>query len=210
MTSNYLADKLGFRKKYEKKIYISPLFVDKITVNEKKVNFNYINLLTISSSNFLQKWLWVFELAKQILQIKDVKINWKIVLPWDKKNKKIILDKINSLPINSNINIEIYDFIERTNLVELYKNSDIFVYASGLDTWWWVIMEACTYWKPIILLENDLWDYIYPKEFVTLNFENKFFEILKNYNFYSKISYTFSEKFLKDKIMKDFLLIIKE
>lgn len=210
LTSYYLADKLNFRKKYDKKIIINTLFVDKVSNNKKEIDKKNINFLTVSSSNFLEKGLWVFNLSENIFNIKNININWKIVLPWDKNNKNIILEKINYLKKNNNINFEVLDFLDRNELNKLYKDTDLFVYASNLETWWWVIMEACSYAKPVILLKNDLWEYIYPKEIITDNLEKKLFEILENYNFYSDLSYNFALKFQKENVMKDLVKIIKE
>jgi hypothetical protein len=71
-------------------------------------------------------------------------------------------------------------------------------------------MEACSYGKPVILIKNDLWEYIYPKEIITDNFEEKLIEIIKNYNFYSDLSYNFALKFQKENVMQDLVKIIKQ
>lgn len=203
LTSFYLADKLNFRKKYKNKIEIIPLFINKIEETNKKLENNNINILTISSANFLEKWLWIFDLAKEIFKIDDLNINWKIILPWNKINKKIILNKINNLEKKSNITIEILDFINKNELKQYYKDWDIFVYASNLETWGWVIMEACSFWKPVILLKNDLWEYIYPKEFITTDIRYRLNYIINNYNGESKKSLDFIKKFdIKNIILK--------
>lgn len=210
LTSFYLANKLNFRNKYNFKIIISKLFISDFNKPKNDFKLDNIKLLTISSANFYEKWIWVYDLAKEIVKLKNINLTWKIVLPWNIDNKKIIIDKINLLKKGDNLNIEIYDFLPKEQLTNLYSESDIFVYSSNLETWWWVIMEACSYWKPIILLENDLWDYIYPKEFITNNFEQKFLEIINNYNFYSDISYNFSLNYKKEDIINDLLDKIKE
>lgn len=210
LTSFYLANKLNFRNKYNFKIIISKLFISDFNKPKNDFKLDNIKLLTISSANFYEKWIWVYDLAKEIVKLKNINLTWKIVLPWNIDNKKIIIDKINLLKKGDNLNIEIYDFLPKEQLTNLYSESDIFVYSSNLETWWWVIMEACSYWKPIILLENDLWKYIYPKEFITNNFEQKFLEIINNYNFYSDISYNFSLNYKKEDIINDLLDKIKE
>lgn len=210
LTSFYLADKLNFRNKYNFKIIISKLFISNFNKSKNDFKLDNIKLLTISSANFYEKWIWVYDLAKEIVKLKKINLTWKVVLPWNIYNKKIIVDKINSLKKGDNLNIEIYDFLPKEELNSLYIESDIFVYSSNLETWWWVIMDACSYWKPIILLENDLWKYIYPKEFITDNFEQKFLEIINNYDFYSDISYNFSLNYKKEDIINDLLDKIKE
>lgn len=195
LTSFYLADKLNFREKYKNKIEIIPNFVNEIEDSNKQLEKNNINLLTISSANFLKKWLWIYDLSKEIFKIEDLNINWKIILPWNKVNKNFILTKINNLEKKSNINIEILDFINKNKLKQYYKDCDIFVYASNLETWGWVVMEACSFWKPIILLKNDLWEYIYPKEFITTDIRDRLNYIISNYSDESKKSIDFIRKF---------------
>lgn len=208
LTSYYLADILYFREKYKNKIEILPLFIDNIEENKKILDKNNINFLTISSSNFLEKWLWIYDLAKEIFKIKDTSINWKIIFPWNKKNKEIILKKIKKLDKPKNINIEIFDFIPKEKLSQYYRECDIFVYSSNLETWWWVITEACSFGKPIILLDNDLWKYIYPKEFIANNFEYRFKDIVNNYIYYSELSFKFILWFSKKNIISNFIKII--
>ena len=201
LTSYYLADKLNFRKKYEYKIVLIPFFVNNIITNNKKIDSNNIKLLTVSSSNFLKKWLGIYDLAKELSKIKKINILWEVIFPWDEKNKEFILKKINSLEFWNNIKIKFYDFVERDKLNYIYKNTDIFIYSSWLETWWWTIMEALSFWKPVILLKNDLWGYIYLKEFITNNFNKSFFKVIKNYSFYSNLSYHFSMKYKKELII---------
>jgi len=196
LTSYYLADKLNFREKYDYKISISPLFIDKISLNNKNLDQDNIKILTVSSANFLNKWLWVYNIAKELFKINNKNIYWKIILPWNVNNKKIILDKIKKIDKPKNITYKVYDFIEREKLDTFYLNTDIFIYASNFETWWWVIMEACSFWKPIILLENDLWKYIFPNYFITRNIEKKFKYIIMNYNNESNNSLEFIKKYL--------------
>jgi hypothetical protein len=55
LMSYYLADKLNFREKYDKKIIINTLFVDKVFNHKKEIDKKNINFLTVSSSDFLEK-----------------------------------------------------------------------------------------------------------------------------------------------------------
>ena len=205
LTSYFLADKLWFRKKYENKIIISPLFIKNISSSSKKIFHNPLRLLTISSANFLEKWLWVYNLAEQIFKIKDIDIYWTIVLPWNIDNKNIILNKIKWLQKCKNIQYKVLDFIQRDELDNLYKENDIFVYATWLDTWGWVIMEACSFWLPVILLPYELRNYIYPKDFIDENIANRMKNILESYTEESDESFKFAKKFsIKNIIEKDF------
>jgi len=210
LTSYYLANKLNFRDKYIKKIEILPNFINKIEKNKKVFDKNVIHLLTISSSNFLEKWLWVYELATQIFKINNLNINWKIILPWNKENRWFILDQINSIEKSINIKIETFDFIQRDKLDDFYRNSDIFVYASNLETWGWVIMEACSFWKPIILIKNDVWEYIYPNEFITNDLEDRLKQIINNFALEKEKTYEFIKKYQIKHTIKKIIDLIDE
>jgi len=201
LTSYYLADKLNFRKKYNRKIIIVPNFIKNVYKNTKYFSKKEIRLLTISSSNFFDKAIWIFNLAKEIFKLDDVNILWEVVFPWNISNKEKIFRKINELNKNTNIKLKFYDFIEKKDLEIMYKKSDIYVYSSDLETWGLTILEACSFWKPIILLENDLWWYIYPKEFISFDFAKNFKKIIFNYNYYSNKSYDFACNFLLSKIV---------
>jgi hypothetical protein len=45
-----------------------------------------------------------------------------------------------------------------------------------------------SYWLPIILLEYELWKYIYPKEIITDNVPQQIKKVLINYKEYISIS----------------------
>lgn len=206
MTSYFLADKLWFRDKYKDKILISPLFLKDIKGSVRKNHHSPLRLLTVSSTNFLEKWMGVYYLAEQIFKIKGIDIFWKVVFPWNIDNRKFILDKISKLSKRKNIRYEVLNFISREELGDLYNKSDIFVYATNLDTWWWVIMEACSYWLPIILMPYELWEYIYPDFFIEKeNIEIKINNITTNYVNFSNKSINFAKKYIIEKIVSKFI-----
>ncbi len=202
ITSYFLADKLWFRDKYKDKILISPLFLKNIDCRIKKNFHSPLRLLTISSANFLEKWMWVYVLAEQIFKIKDIDVCWTVVLPWNNDNKKVILGKVSKLSRWKNIEYNVLDFVPREKLWELYKENDIFVYATNLDTWWWVIMEACSYWLPVLILPYELWNYIwYPDKFTVDDFERWIKNTLDFYEKRSELSVSFISKFSIEKII---------
>lgn len=211
LTSYFLADKLWFRKKYENKILISPLFLKTVGSKIKRKVHTPLRLLTVSSANFLEKWMWVYDLAKQIFKIKDFDINRTIILPWNIDNKNIILNKIQGLQKWKNIQYKILDFIQREELDNLYIENDIFVYATRLDTRWWVIMEACSFWLPIILLPYELWNYIwYPNNFIAQNIQKQIWTLLKIYVIESTNSIEFVKPYsIENTVWNNFIEIIR-
>ena len=54
---------------------------------------------------------------------------------------------------------------------------------------------------PIILLDNELWDYIYPKEFISNKIQIRLDNIVDNYNYESNKSLDFVDDFLLEKIV---------
>jgi len=211
LTSYFLADKLWFRKKYEKKIFILPNFIN-LEWKELKPNGlqnkENLNLLTVSSTKFLQKWMGIVDLAKQIKDITNYKINWTIIAWGNRKNKEIIEKEFNKVDFPENITINWIDWIEKEKLNEFYQKADVFVYWTRLETWGQTILEAMSFWLPVILLDYELWEYIYPGKIITDDINQKLDEIINNYKEYSKLSIEFVKQYDKEKIilkLKDFL-----
>lgn len=206
ITNYFLADKLGFRKKYESKIFIIPLFIEESKeVYIREEIDSPLHLLTVSSSSFLEKAMWIYDVAKEIFEIMDQTIFWDIVFPWNEQNKKNIQKKISKLKKGENIHIKFHDFLKKKDLNDLYIKSNIFVYATRLDTRWGVIMEACSFWLPIILLPYELWEYIYPDNFVSDNLPKRISEIIADYPSFSKQSFNFVSQFSKEDTINELL-----
>ena len=209
LTSYFLADKLNFRKKYEDKFIIIPNFIDlkwkKIKIkklnNKKLNNKEKLNLLTISSTKFLQKWIWIVDLANQVKNIKNYKINWTIIAWWNIKNKEIIEKEFNKIDFPKNISINWIDWIKKNRLNEYYEQSDIFIYWTRLETWGQTILESMNFWLPVILLDYELWKYIYPEDIISNNITEKLNEIIDNHEKYSQLSIDFVKQYDKEKIL---------
>ena len=212
LTSYFLADKLWFREKYEDKIVIIPNFVDlsNKSLNIRKNYNNPINILTVSSTKFLQKWMWIVDLWYELSKIADKQIKWTIIAWWNKNNKKIIKEEFSKIDFPNNLKIEWLDWIDRQELENYYQQADIFIYGTRLDTWWQTIMEAMSFGLPVILFEYELWKYIYPEEIITDNVKNKLEDILGNYEDYSKKSINFVKQFDRDKVLSRLNKIIDE
>lgn len=212
LNSMFLSDKLRFNYKYKDKIIIIP---NHINLEEKELKIKKIkdkeclNLLTVSSTKFLEKWMWIIDLWQQISKIKNKKIKWTIIAWWDKQNKYIIEKDFKKIKFNKNISINWIGWIEQSNLQSYYKNADIFIYWTRLDTRWLTIMEAMSYGLPIILLKYELWKYIYPEIIITNNIEYKLKDIIKNYIQYSKISIDFlKNKYSLNKVSKEIFKLL--
>ena len=199
LTSYFLADKLGFKNKYSDKMIIIENFVN-FDDNKKIKDFNNKNelkVLTVSSTKFLEKGKWIIDLWKEISKIKNINIKWTIIAWWEEVNKIKLQNEFNDIIFWNNITIDWIDWVDKDKLINYYIESDIFIYWTRLDTFWTTILEAMSYWLPCILLEYELWKYIFPKEIISINIEKNLLEILNNYNKYSKESL---------KIVRDFSL----
>ncbi len=212
LTSYFLADKLWFREKYKNKIVIIPNFIDlsNKSLNIRKNYNNPINILTVSSTKFLQKWMWIVDLWNELSKIKDKQIKWTIIAWWNKNNKKIIEEEFSKINFPNNLKIEWLDWVDKQILNTYYKQTDIFLYWTRLETFWQTILEAMAYWLPVILLEYELWKYIYPEEIITDNVKNKLEDILENYEDYSKKSIEFIKQLDKEKVLSRLTKIIDE
>jgi len=211
LTSYFLADKLNFKDKYKNKIEILPNFVEETNYIRPKKNFkknDKIKLLTVSSTKFFEKWMGIVDLWKEVVKIKDRNIEWTIIAWWDQDNMKKIQKEFYKIKFSKNIKIKRLNWVKKDKLKEYYKKNDIFIYWTRLDTWWNTIMEAMSYWLPIILLKYDLWQYIYSYDFIDNNLNKKIKHILYNYNNYSKKSLDFIIPFYKRKILKKIFKIL--
>lgn len=204
ISSLFLAKKLNFINTYKNKIFIlpNPVYVN----NTIKIKSNHVkdvtNILTVSSTKFLEKWIWIIDLWKQLSKIKDLNLNWTIIAGGDIKNKNKLLEEFWKINFWENIKYKWLDWIEKDNLPNYYNKTDIFLYGTRLDSWWGTILEAMSYNLPIILLEYELWEYIYPKEIITNNIDVSIRKILGNYEYHSKLSADFVIHYKYEKIIK--------
>lgn len=185
LTSYFLADKLDFREKYNDKIFILPNSIDFIN-NKNKIKElkkdKRLNILTVSSTKFIEKWKGIIDLWNELSNIKDIRMNWTIIAWWNQLNKEKLQNKFNKINFWDNIDINWIDWVDKEKLVGYYNDADIFLYWTRLDTFWTTILEAMSFWLPCILLEYELWNYIFPKNIVTSNIEKNLLEILDNYS----------------------------
>lgn len=196
LTSYFLADKLWFREKYNNKILILPNFVyfnkNKIKQFEKNKK---ISILTVSSTKFLEKWKGIIDLWIWLSNINDIDIKWTIIAWWNKLNKEKLQNEFIQIVFWKNIKINWIDWVDKNELSNYYDNADIFLYWTRLDTFWITILEAMSYWLPCILLEYELWNYIFPKNIITSNIKKSLLDILSNYNKYSLESLKVVDKY---------------
>lgn len=199
LTSYFLADQLDFRSKYNEKIIINPCTIQKTHENIFISITEPIKLLTVSSADFLDKGMWLYDIASELSHIQETDIKWDVVLPWNLKNREKIISKISRLEIPQSLEIVYHDYVEPSALSKLYQKSHIYIYWTWLETWWNTIMEAMSYWKPVVLLPYKLWEYIYPEELISNDVEESVKNIMNNYVYFSQKSHNFVKNFTTEK-----------
>lgn len=188
-----------------------------IIKNETKSleNKDEINLLTITWFSFYDKAIGVLDIFEKLEKVNiNKKINFFIC--WDWIFLSEIKEKLNNYIISSNINIVFLWKLDKNQLFEILKKSDIFLYSTYQDTFWISIIEAMSFGLPIILNNYELFNELYDDEFISknnANFVNKLEKIIWDEEYYRKYlskSYKNLEKFDKDIIIDEWIKIIKE
>lgn len=178
-------------------------------------NKDEINLLTITWFSFYDKARGLLDIFEKLQKINiDKKINFYIC--WDWKYLSIIKEKLHNYNIASNIKIIFLWKLDKNQLFEILNKSDIFLYSTFQDTFWISIIEAMSFWLPIILNKYELFNELFDKEFVAkdnIDFVKKIEKLINNQNYYSEYlnkSYKNLEKFDKNIIINEWYQLIKE
>lgn len=213
LNSFFLSDKLDFRNKYNSKIFIIPNYIDLkySKKNNKKINtWKEVDILTVSSTKFFSKWIWIVDLWKDISKIESININRTIIAWWNDLICKKIKNSFKQITFWSNIKIKWLGRVDKVSLEKIYGENSIFLYWTRLDTWWQTIFEAMSFWLPILLKRYELWKYIFPNnQFIYDNLEKDLLNIINNYNYHSNLSIQYIKKYDKEIILKEILNLIK-
>lgn len=208
LSNLFLVEKINFLKKYEDKFFILPNPIDTKLYTLKNIEFkkdiskDSINILTVSSTKFFEKWMWIVDLGNQMKNINNININWTIVAWWNDEFKQKIEKEFYKNHFPSNIKITWLWWLSKDELDNYYKKSDIFIYWTRLEVWGQTIMEAMGYGLPVILLDYEWWKYTYPKDIITDNIKISLEKVIKNYDFYSKLGIDFIKQYEKDFVIK--------
>lgn len=187
-------------------------------INEYWLNNRY-HTKSLNSTNKL-KLLYVGKFIKRknidkILEVgeemgkKGYEISLKLVGRGKIKNK--IKRKAN----NSSVEVNIIDYIPHEELIQLYRNSDIFIMPSRRETFGLVYIEAISQGLPIIYSKDEGVDGYFKnkKVGVSVNINNitdiisKIENLLKNYNEFSKNAINECDRFSWDRIAKKYIEI---
>jgi len=209
LSNLFLVNKIDFLKKYKDKFFILSNPIDTKLYNLKSKGFqknilnDSINILTVSSTKFFEKWMWLVDLANQIKNIDNINITWTIIAWWNDEFTYKIQKEFYKNTFPSNIKIIWLWWLSKEDLDNYYKSSDIFIYWTRLEVWGQTIMEAMAHWLPIILLDYEWWKYTYPEEIITDNIKTSLEKVIYDYEFYSKIWINFIKQYDKDFIIDE-------
>jgi len=177
-------------------------------------NKDEINFSTITNFSFYDKSRWILDIFKKLENINiNKKINYYICWSWKYLDK--IKNELDKYKITNSIKIYFLWKLDKLEILELLKKTDIFLYSTFQETFWISIIEAMSFWIPVILNNYELFKELYNKDFILKN--NKDFisileKLIKNekyYNEYLEKWYENLEKFNKDIIVEKWYKIIK-
>ncbi len=201
--SEYLRKKLNLQHKHERIIGNICAFPIRETPKEKV--WNPIKLISTTNWNHPQKAEAMLTLIKTIIEQKEVEnIEWTIIGWWDLLYKEYI-ESITKK--NISIKVQTVGLQENKQVQKLLEESDVFIYATYVETFGIAILEAASQWLPLILLSHDAFSWLWNDEAI-FHLDDMAHEIKKlkedelYYRNRSEASLTDARKFRKEWISK--------
>lgn len=190
-----------------------------LPINKKNIQLlldkDEINFLTITSFSFYKKAIWILDIFQKLEKLKtNKKINYYIC--WDWKYLYEIKNKLNNYKISNNIKVIFLLKLDKIKIIELLNKTDIFLYSTFQETFWISIIEAMSFWIPVILNDYELFYELYDQDFISKDnndFISKLNLLINNSNYYKNYIdkwYKNLEKFNKNIIIDQWYKIIKE
>ncbi len=178
-------------------------------------NKNEINLLTIFRADIYNKARWILDLYEKLKLFKpNKKINYKVAWFW--KYYEEMKKSFDSSKLDKNINIKWIGWLDKDWVIEEVNKCDIFLYSTFYETFWIILLEVLSLWKPILLNNYESYYWLYDEEFISKDnkeFINKLSKLINNdeyYNqYFSKVSKNL-ERFDKNTIINEWYQLIKE
>ena len=210
LTSYYLADKLNFREKYNKKIKILPNFIDNKNFDfwDKEYDELRYKILTITNFTFLNKWKWILNLWNVISKLwknTNKKIIWTIIWNDDSINFLKIKKEFDKIIFWKNIKVIWKWWCKKDEIKWELKNNDYFLYWTFFDNFPWVILEAIASKMKVLVNNFESFKYFLDKEIICRNEDEMLKKILSN-----SISINTVEEFWLERIIKDIINIINK
>jgi hypothetical protein len=176
----------------------------KKNISNKKI----INLLTVTSFSFYNKAKWILDIFNKLENINNEKLfNYYICWKW--KYLDEIKSSLKNYLIPKNITIIFLWGLNNNDLKKILNKSDIFLYSTFQETFWISIIEAMSFWIPILLNNYELFNELYEDEFICKNnvdFKNKLNKLILDkdyYKFYLEKWYNNLKRFDKNQIIQE-------
>jgi len=181
--------------------------------NKSLVGKEEINLLTIFRADIFNKAKGILDIYEKLKLFKsNKKINYRIAGFWRYYDE--VKEKFDISKIDNNINITWVWKLDKNWVIEEIKKSDIFIYSTFYETFWIILLEVLSLWKPILLNNYESYYWLYDDEFISkdnVDFRDKLNKLIndeKYYEDYMEKWYKNLEKFDKDKILDEWNILI--
>ncbi len=224
LMNNYLLNKIPVLQKYKNKIKIIPNFIDFNRFKEinkynlsKQLNFkelDTVKILTITWFKFYDKARWILNLKTVISKLSKKNSNKKIIwnIAWNSDNDlfKQIKNDFDKIKTPSNLTINWLWWINEKELLNQYKENDLFLYWTYLDVFPTVLLEAWASWLPVLTNNFESFKEILPQESICIS-EEEMLHKIENLNLkkLQKLNIKNSEKYSKEKVIKQFTNLIE-
>lgn len=196
-------------------IYNFSWFNEKYKNNELIQDKEEINLLTIFRADIYDKARWILDLYEKLkLFSPQKKIIYRIAWFWKYYDK--MKSNFDITQLSSNIHIEWIWKLDKDWVMDEIKKCDIFLYSTFYETFWIILLEVLSMWKPILLNNYESYYWLYNTEFISINneeFISKLDKLINNEDYYKEYLMKWFEnikKFDKDTIVYQWYKLINK
>jgi len=224
LMNKYLLDIIPELKKFNKKTKIIPNFIDfKEFENIRNQNLSKdlsfenkkeIKFLTITWFKFFDKWKWILNLQKVLINLSNIYNNKTIIwnIWWNSDNEifKKIKNEFDKLEIPNNLKINWLWWINKDELLNQYKQNDLFLYWTELDVFPTVLLEAWASGLPLLVNNFQSFNEIIPLNDICKT-ENEMLDKIQNIDLKEnqKMNIENAKKYDINKIIKQFIDLIE-
>ncbi len=174
-----------------------------------------INLLTIFRADIYDKARGILDLYEKLkLFNPQKKINYRIAWFWKYYEK--MKDDFDLNQLSSNLHIKWIWKLDKNWVKNEIQKCDIFLYSTFYETFWIILLEVLSIWKPILLNNYESYYWLYDNEFISEDnkeFIDKLEKLINNEDYYKEYLMKWFENirnFDKDTIVHQWYDLIKK
>ena len=120
---------------------------------------------TVTNFHFYDKARWITDICSKLWNLSVGKKITYYICGWGRYKQKIA-SEIKKLAIPSNVDVIFLWNINRKEVLDLLKKTDIFLYSTFQETFGMAIIEAMSFWIPVILNNYTLFYELYDDDFI--------------------------------------------